>query len=287
MKATAFMVWVAGALAVFAGQPSNASAGVMSFDFSSEPGGNFSEFNDAGLYSITTAGGELRISKPADDGSYAPNGFIEAGLLSHFTLAGDFTVKVDFTLYDLPYALGQRELNESLMAVVAANGNAFEDLRFTVGDGRNLVEAFDSPYTGLPTYYSSLASGVYQISRVGSTISGAIAASESSPFVSLGSASGFSDPMRVQLFAAQGENSGNRSTTAIDIGFTGLTIEADQLQGVQGAVPEPSSIVLWAVLLGGGAAIRQFRRTRRGSREKIILGHRFFSAVKNNLAQIL
>lgn len=254
MKATAFMVGVLAALTSASAPLPAANAAVIAFDLSGEPGGNFSAFDDGGLYSLTTAGGELRISKPADAGTFAPNGFAEAGMLSNFTLAGDFTATVDFKLYSFPFPAGQQQLNESLLTLVANNGNLLEDLRFTLGGGRNLVEAFDTPFTNLPTFNSTLTSGVYQVSRVGSTITGSIAASESSPFTLLGSVSGFTDPMRVQLFAAQGENSGSRSTTAIDIGFTGLRIEADQIQGV---VPEPSSLVLWAALVGSMAIARR------------------------------
>jgi hypothetical protein len=145
----------------------------------------------------------------------------------------------------------------------------YEDLRYTFQSGYNLTEAYTAqatqvagwlpgpnPYADLPQYPSSLANGVYEITRVGSTITGYIGA-DSSHLISLGSVSGFTDAMHVQLFATQGTQDvpGSRSTTPIDIGFSNLTIQADQIEGV---VPEPASMTMWATILAG--AKREARR---------------------------
>jgi hypothetical protein len=254
---TPFKLWtVVFCLAL--GSVEQAEAAIMGFGFGSEPGNLFSSFNDGGSYAIDTTTGALRISKPADDGSLNPHDFVTAGVLSTFTFTGDFTVNVNFSLFDLPNPAGSEQLNESLLRVTSDSGSYFEVLRFAVG-GRSLTEAYSDPYVSFGDHNSSLTSGVYRISRVGSTISGWIAPSDESSFLFLGSAMGYNDPMRVQLFAAQGMNSGDRSTTGLDIGFDGLTIEADQFQGV---VPEPASFVIWGGIGITGLIAGLYRRQK-------------------------
>lgn len=219
--------------------------------------GNFSVFNDGDLFQVTLSDGSVGISKPADNGSFNSAGFVTAGIRSAFSLIGDFSVTVRFELIDFPHPVGTQQLNESLLAVVSDSGALYEVLRFNQSGGRSRVEAFTNPFVPLPAFNSSLDSGVYNISRTGSTISGWISPSDGSTLTFLGSASGFTDPMHVQLFAAQGANSGDRSTTSLGIGFSQLTVQADQINGI---VPEPPSIALWcilALLASGGQAARR------------------------------
>lgn len=237
----------------------------MGFGFGNESGQAFSSFNDGGIYTIDTSTGALRISKPADDGTLNPHDFVTAGVFSTFTFSGDFTVNVNFTLFGLPNPSGSQQLNESLLRVVSDSGSYFEVLRFAVG-GRNLAEAYSDPYASFGDFNFSLTSGIYRISRVGSTVSGWILPADESSSLFLGSASGYNDPMRIQLFAAQGMNSGNRSTTALDIGFDGLTVEADQFQGV---VPEPASLAIWGGIGIAGLIAARRRQKAMAAKAKV------------------
>lgn len=251
--------------------PAISVAGVVTYDFNSGFGPDFTSFNYGGLWTIDDDGPTVRLPKPADDGSFSGDGFILAGILSSFTLDGDFSITVDFTLDDFPFPPGSQQLNESLLAVVSDSGGLFEVLRFNQNRGRSRIEAFSVPETpGLPAPTTSLYEGVYRIDRMGSTISGSFGepgASLPADFTDLGSATGpeFALPMRIQLYAAQGANSGGRSTTSLDVSFDNLRIETS-------AVPEPASLVMWLVGLPVAASVwmgRRWKSARNGRRQLV------------------
>ncbi len=79
-------------------------AETVTFDLNSGPGPNFSTFNSGNLFTLDLDGPNLRISKPVDDGSVAPTGFVSGGILSNFAMVGNFIITVDFTLPDFPVA---------------------------------------------------------------------------------------------------------------------------------------------------------------------------------------
>ncbi|REJ68715.1 MAG: PEP-CTERM sorting domain-containing protein [Planctomycetota bacterium] len=237
-----------------------AEAVTLNYDFDSGPGPGLTIFDGGsvsphtaylgpatGLWTIDTDGPDLRISKSADAGTIFPNDYIGAGVFSQFQLDGDFTVTVDFTLHNFPAGTGV-QLNESFLNLRSDGGHAFDVLRFRVGSG-NKIEVFAEPVGGpLGVQNSTLTSGRYRITRAGSTMTGFFAPSGSSSFTTIASQSGYFDPMRVQLFAAQGPNAGGstRPFTALDISFDNLVIEADSI--VQ-PVPEPNSLILAGFVL--------------------------------------
>jgi len=211
----------------------------LDFDFESGPGPNFAIFNTGDLWTVDTDGPDLRISKPADDGTVNPTGFIAGGIQSHFTVTGDFTITVDFFLYDFPSVPLPRLFNESLLSLSFDGGQVFNVLRFEEFKG-SFIEAFAAPPdTVLGATASTLSSGRYRISRTGSVVTGLFAPSGSSAFTPLGSVSGWSDPVQVVLMGAQGSRNRDRPTTSLDIGFDNLTISAD---GIVGLVPPDIAI---------------------------------------------
>ena len=211
-------------------QVSNAET--ISFDFNSGVDfSNFSVFTVGELFAIDTDGPDLRISKPEDDGTVLPLDFLLGGIKSRFTIDGDFTVTIDFTLRDFPPTQGPCcPLNESLLAVVSEDGSMFfEILRLRIVDYDG-IESFATPGGVMGAQPSTLASGRYRITRSGTVLT-AWFSDPGGAFTSLGSVPGFDGPFRVQPFAAQGKSvSGlSRSTTALDVSFDNLVIEADQI----------------------------------------------------------
>ena len=96
--------------------PGHSSAAWVTYsnDFDSGIGSDFSVINASGLFTVDTDGPSVRISKPADDGTIKTNGVITSGILSDFSLVGDFIVTVDFSLDNLPIA-SYPGLNESIL----------------------------------------------------------------------------------------------------------------------------------------------------------------------------
>lgn len=235
-----------------------AVAETLVFDFESGPGPNFDLINTGDIWNIDTDGPELRVAKPADDGTVNPDSFIIGGIASKFMLDGDFTVTVDFGLDTFP-GTGADQLNESVLAMVRGESpRLFEVLRFRLGN-QNLLEVFSDGPLGVQS--STLTDGRYRVVRTGSSTSGFFAVGDSDTFTGIASVADYTGPVSVQLFAAQGKNQGSRSTTPLDITFDNLIIEADMIKGL---VPEPSSIALvisgLAVLGGWWMRRRHLRR---------------------------
>jgi len=208
----------------------SSSGTTITFDFNSGIDlASFSVFNVGELFTISTEGQDLRISKPADDGTVLPEGWLSAGIVSRFTIDGDFMVTVDFTLHDFPPTPSNSRVNESLLAVMSDEG-LFEILRLSLGN-LNLIEVFAAPGGVLGIQDSTLTSGRYRITRIGSTLTALFSEPGSESFTTLASMDGLSGPFRIQPFAAQGTNGGGspRSTTALDISFDNLVIEADEI----------------------------------------------------------
>ena len=191
----------------------------------------FSTFNSSNLWTLNMAGPNFRVSKPAEDGSVDPHGFISGGIKSRFAMTGDFLVTVDFTHLNFPAAGPHpNALNESVLSVNGnTNGEAFLVLRFQHGTS-GYLEAFANSTGPIGLRSSSLASGRYQIERTGDTLTGRFAPSGSDVFTTLGSLGGQTSPQfYIQLSAVQGLNADGipRSNTALDIAFDNLIVEAD------------------------------------------------------------
>src|SRR5215213_6341259 len=207
-------------------------AATFSFDFDTGPGTSFATFNSGNLFALGLSGPDFRISKPADDGSFLPSGFVSGGIVSKFSVTGNFRVTVDFTLPSFPLAApGSTPLNESILGVSGSNGELFLVLRFRNASG-DKIEAYGGAGGPTGAQDSSLTSGRYQIERVGDTVTGRFAPAGSDTFMTLGSFSGYSAPQfKIQLSGTQGTEGGSRSTTALDVAFDNLIVEADGLAG--------------------------------------------------------
>lgn len=228
-----------------------AGATTLTYDFNAGLGPEFESFSTDGLFAVDTSGQNVRISKPADNLALRqnPNEFISGGVRLNLALGGDFVVTVDFTLHDFPATPGASQLNESVLAAssISDPGAAISILRFRVGS-QNLIELFAAP-PGLPFGIAPATanSGRYRLERSGSDITASYAIGSSATFIPVATASNVTDPYRFVLAAVQGANSGPRSSTALDISFDNLIVEAEFLV----ETPEPAALALFGLGLAG------------------------------------
>ncbi|MBT4864920.1 MAG: protein kinase, partial [Planctomycetaceae bacterium] len=204
------------------------------FDFDTGSGPNFTAFDDAELFEIDTDGPDLRIAKSADEGTVSADGWVNAGVQSNFSIEGDFLITMEFTLANFPPAGADDQMNESLLAVVAEDGGTFEIVRYRHGKS-NQIESFSiAPVKHVSgvAQNSGVSSGQFRIARTGTTVTAFYAAAGSSSFTPIGNATGLSGPVCVRAFAAQGQQDGLRSTTALDVSFDNLIIQAEKINGL-------------------------------------------------------
>ena len=206
-------------------------ATTITFDFDSGIDlASFSVFNVGDLFTISTEGQDLRISKPEDDGTVLPLDFLLGGIESTFTFDGNFSVTVDFTLHDFPPTGGPCcPLNEALLRVEPEDGSAgFMIYRLRIVDGNELDVWIDGIGV-IGGQRTTLTNGRFRITRAGTTLTAWFSVANGA-FVQLGTASGWGGSSRVRLYVAQGKSvSGiSRSTTSIDVSYDNLVIEADQ-----------------------------------------------------------
>ncbi|MHC4609696.1 MAG: hypothetical protein ACYS7M_05055 [Planctomycetota bacterium] len=208
------------------------SPNTISFDFDSGVDlTNFTVFNVGELFTITTEGPELRISKPEDDGTVLPLGFLLGGIQSTFTIDGDFSVTIDITLHVFPPTGGPCcPLNEALLRIEWEDESmGFMIYRIRMVDSNNISTWVDGVGV-IASQPSTLTDGRLRILRSGTTLSTWFSEGDGE-FIQLVNVTAWDGPFRVQPFVAQGKSvSGiSRSTTAIDISFDNLVIEADQI----------------------------------------------------------
>ena len=121
--------------------------------------------------------GRLQISKPADSDATTP--FVEGDVLSRFTLAGNFTVSIDYNLLSFP--VPQSGFTFSIFSVNLPHGY-FNVVRL---NGANGVSCVLDGQVDLGNYGPDTSTvGTYKIQRQGDTISGYI--NHGSGFVLLG-----------------------------------------------------------------------------------------------------
>jgi hypothetical protein len=134
------------------------------FDFATGPGPGLSTVSSGGVWTVDNDGPSLRISKLADDGGATPNAFSSGGVVSDFTLGGNFLVTIDFTHFNFPAAgPNGAALNESVLSVSGnANNEGLSVLRYNSA-GASRIEAFGGAPIG--DQASSLSAGRYQIER--------------------------------------------------------------------------------------------------------------------------
>ena len=182
----------------------------------------------SGLWTIDDNGPSLRISKPADNRTIAPTGFLRAGIKSNFAVDGDFDIQVDFALHNWP-ANSKPQLNESALQVVGVGnenaGKNFMVFRLRWGSA-DIAQTYSTPLGR--SINSSLMSGRYRLERLGPSVTASIAPMGGNSFTTLGIYEDFSGPVEIRAFAALGMNSGIRSATALDISFDNLIVEADE-----------------------------------------------------------
>ena len=225
------------------------SAESITFDFSAGIGPNFSVREDDTGWDVRSDATGLRVSWDSNLRPF-PSSAVEAGLGgvdALFTIDGDFSVTVDYTLHQFPSSPFSGVLIDSVLGVgpvVAGVGRQFEVLRFATSSGQ-FIEGFDTVEGPISPQLNSDSTGRYRITRTGSVISGFFASGGSSSFMFLGSkSSGFDGPIRPFLIGFYVIPANVDPDMFLDISFNNLLIEADRIEG---AVPEPSTFALVAL----------------------------------------
>jgi hypothetical protein len=196
--------------------------------------------NAAGApWTISASTGAVQISKSADNDSSTMYQNVVAGLLSNFTLQGDFSVSIDFDLHTFPLAPAYG-WNEAQFKVWTDEGGQFYPLRYT-NSADQRVEAFCnvSPYVINSTVNSTML-GNFRITRLGNTMAAYL--NNGTTEILLGQASSqlFLGSASVQLLVANvWDYPGSRPNTALDVRFDNFTATADSI-----IIPEPISILL-------------------------------------------
>lgn len=217
----------------------SAQADEITFDFENGPLDVWDVVNTADLWTIDLDGPTLAITKPEDDLTVEPNGTILGGIRSQFTLEGDFTVTVDYTLTDFPTDPDRRStLNQALLEL-RDPGTAFHAIkRFNRGSVGERINGQDPIGTigEIPSPASILNQGRYRIARTGGTFAYSYAVLGSESFTLLGERVGTTLPMSVALLGFQGRSSSTspniRANTSFDIVYDNLIIVADNIVGM-------------------------------------------------------
>ena len=229
----------------FLGMTSGESPGQTTiFDFDSGLGSEWSLIDVSGLFTVLTSGPNVQISKPADDRTVFPDGFITGGIGSNFCLAGDFVVTVDFELLDFPVT-DVNQLNECILSVSGDDPEeSFLVLRFSTN--QQYVEVFSSSDGAIGAQINTQLTGRFRISRVGNTMSGYFADAGSEVFTLLGSAQWSSQDQIVSLIAVQGLQGGNlRAANSLDMTFDDLIVDGTIEPG---CVTSASLALPWSAL---------------------------------------
>lgn len=191
--------------------------------------------------------GRLRIAKLSDSDQNTIG--LEAGIVSQFTLVGNFTVSVDFHLTAFNSA-PPSGWNECELRVLSTNYvDYYAVLRMNSGAAELSNGALGNTVNSL----SGVTSGTFRIERTGSTLTSWLDYGENSLFIGSNTSSEWLSPMSVYICDAQYNNGpSQRPHDAIDVRFDNFAATADRI------VPEPAALSLLA--LGGLASLRRKRK---------------------------
>jgi len=195
-------------------------------------------------WTIAGNSGALQIAKSADNDSSTMNQNIIAGLLSNFTLQGDFSAAINFNLQTFPLAPAYG-WNEAQFKIVTQQGGEFYALRYT-NNADQRAEAFCnvSPYV-INSMVNSTTLGKFKITRQGNTMAAYMDNGTNEILLGQVSSQLFLGNATVQLLVANvWDYPGPRPNTALDVRFDNFTATADSI-----IVPEPMSVLLLG--LGG------------------------------------
>ena len=195
--------------------------------------------------------GRLQISKPADNDTTTLQSVVQGEVVSRFTLAGDFTITVDFNLLNFPVPSS----GETFSALSVDSAFGYFNVVRCNGVYNETSCMLDGHVALSNVSFDTATVGTYKIQRQGDTISGFI--NDGSGFVLLGQVT---DPnllapiSGIELLAA--ETPSPRFQDAIDVRYDNFTVTADSITNA----PEPST---FAMLAAGAIALLAYACRRR------------------------
>ena len=194
--------------------------------------------------------GRLQIAKASDTNSNTPA--VEAGILSQFTLVGDFTVSVDFNLATFNSS-PLSGWNEFGMRVASTNfTDYYEALRYNSGAAEVSNGLLGNAFGSL----GGVTSGTFKITRTGTTLTSWLDYGTQSLCIGSNTSSQWQTPMSVYIWDAQyNYGASPRPQDALDVRFDNFSATADSIIS---PVPEPVTIV--GILMGLAGLGRYVRR---------------------------
>jgi hypothetical protein len=197
--------------------------------------------------------GRLQIAKNTEYSNVGLNSSFEYGLLSTFTLSGNFIMSVDFNLLNFPQA-DPAGYSDAVMSIKSADGTGFGIWRAADAWGGQLAGVAGGPQNHYGNAISDFQNeGKFLITRVGNTIEGSIDHGQGA--IRLGSltADWILEDVQCRLWIAQYVNSENnmRSLQSMDARFDNFYVLADEI-----IIPEPATLLL----LGLGAVMLRRKR---------------------------
>jgi hypothetical protein len=191
--------------------------------------------------------GRLAISKAEDnDPSQLA---ISGGVASRFSLEGNFTISVDFSLPYFPVG-NNPGWNDAVLACLFGGSDYFSTFRISSGWNEQYSGCSASGFGGFGQGPDSTVDGRLVMTRSGSTVSGWIDRGSGPVLLGSQTSSRFLGSVAVELFAAQYASGNERPTNAMDIRFDNFTATADTI------VPEPATSTTTPVAIFSDSTFR-------------------------------
>jgi hypothetical protein len=198
--------------------------------------------------------GRLQIAKSADQSQTHLNTSFEYGLMSNFSLQGDFAVSVEYSLVSFP-AASPSGFSDAFLRI-SGDGIDFTVWRAADAQGNQFAGVAGGGSPGFGLLPDSSTDGKFGLTRIDNTITGWIDSGTGIRELGSYTAPSVGNEVHTGLLISQYINlsTGLRSEMAMDVRFDNFSSTAEMIS------PEPTTLLL--LVLGGMIIKRnQFKRS--------------------------